>query len=207
MKYELYSNIKDKKEKIFDILFLGFTLINVIFVFCKLKFLFEVTLVLNLVCYFIVKFVVLNKTYKSIIKAPILFDDENNMYLVDNNPSLMVFIVSVILLEMLGAYLIVIILKIEVDYLFSFILFFLIYFHVSNIIREIKDNKLKNEFNNIQNLINNKKIRLLRIKNIKLSSNDVYCVTYENNNQREVIFSKNYENYWELINKINLRCN
>ena len=207
MKYELYLNIKDKKEKIFDILFLGFTLINVIFLFCKLTFLFEVTLVLNLVCYFIVKFVVLNKTNKTIMKAPVLFDDENNMYLVDNNPSLIVFIVSVILLEMLGAYLIVMILKIEVDYFLSFILFFLIYFHVSNIIREIKDNKLKNEFNNIQSLINNKKIRLLKIKSIKQSSNDIYCVTYENNNQREVIFSKNYENYWELINKINLRCN
>ena len=67
---------------------------------------------------------------------------------------------------------------------------------------------LKNNKSNLYNIINSKnnKYSINKIEKITKANNGTYIINFINQTSKEVIFTKEYENYEELIKILEQRC-
>ena len=81
-------------------------------------------------------------------------------------------------------------------------------FEVFSLLEKSNIAYLKSNTDYLYNLLNNKndKYKVNKVEKITRTDNDTYILTYVSQVTMEVLFSKNYENYNELINQLNQRC-
>ncbi len=204
----MYFIKKSRLNKIVDMISLILGIVAIICLFLNFRLMFEIISVLAIVMFIIFNYKIFSKEnrMKTFIKTPIIFDKDNNMFILIKNTSYILFLAIFFIIMSSGLFILILGLHIHINDI-EFAIYILDIMLITMYVREFKNKydilKVKNNLDNINNLVTSKNI--LNINNLKKLDNNTYLINY-NNEAREVVFSDKYENYQELIDKISKKC-
>ena len=202
MNYYLFCK-KEKKINLFDVLFIVLLIASFIFALLGLSKIFEIVLIIDVIIWFI-KLGLDNKdriknSNQAIIDNPIFIENDNVYILQDKIARLALFCLC-------GCLFIEYMLLSESEYFYLIMLLIMIIFYeISVLLKRFNVKNLKNKgADNIYNFLNNN-YKMNKIERITKNENGTYVIKFMNRD-KEVAFSKEYDNYEELIQQLDQRC-
>lgn len=205
MNYYLFCK-EGSRIKLLDILIIILWIISLILIMFNLIVAFKISVISNVIFLFIKNSIehmdARKNNNKIVIDKPIVIDNENVYILQDK---------SMLLMLILGLYgvFIFLIFKLSGNMLYYFIMLVIVLMFEGNyLLKQININYLKNNIGNLYNVLNSKnnKYKINKIKKITRLNNGTYIIELMDQTTKEVVFTEKYENYNELINKLNERC-
>ena len=198
----IYLIKKSRLNEIVDMISLILGVVAIVCLFLNFRLMFEIISVLAIVMFIIFNYKIFSKEnrMKTFIKTPIIFDKDNNMFILIKNTSYILFLAIFFILMSSGLFILILGLHIHINDI-DFTLYILDIMLIVGYVREFKNKydilKLKNNLDTSKNVLN--------INSLKKLDNNTYLINY-NNEAREVVFSDKYENYQELMEKISKKC-
>lgn len=205
MNYYLFC--KDKsKFNLLNGLIINTFLASWVLIILGLSTIFKITVISNVILLIIKESFehkdIIKNYNKIVIDKPIVMDTKN-VYILQDKSGMLMLIVAVCCIFLFLTFkingnmsiyfvMMVIVLMCEGDYLLK----------QSNI------KYLKNNISNLYNILNNKnnKYNINKIEKITKTDYGTYIINFMNQTTKEVSFTEKYENYNELISKLNQRC-
>lgn len=205
MNYYLFCK-EGSKIKLLDILIIILWIISLILIMLNLIVLFKISVIINVIFLFInssIEHREARKNNKIVVDKPIVVDDKN-VYILQDKSMFLMLIMGLCCIFMFLMF------KLSGNMLYYFIMLVIVLMFEGNyLLKQININYLKNNIDNLYNILNgkNNKYKINKIKKITKSNIETYIIELMDQTTREVVFTEKYENYNELINILNEKCN
>ena len=203
MNYTVFCKEKGKL-KLLDILIIILWIASIIIIW--IPSVFKTIVIINIILLFIKMYLETKENIKNInkicIDKPIVMNDENIYILQDKSGNVMLILgfVSLLMFFMF---------KLNGNMLDSFVMLVIVLVFEGSYLLKLSNIKyLKNNINNLYNILNNTntKYNINKIEKITKTDNDNYIIEFTNHTTKEVLFTEKYENYNDLINRLNKKC-